>query len=611
MKDLRSFSIKRVAKRMNAINMTVRLKNKRPFPKIKDKMLSWYTYQLRFVKISKEGYFNRARLVSSLIDFSFIRNLVASCYSKEGAPCYDPCSIFLLDLFRWIEGFSSMAKFCNLLHHKYNGSSYRLYAGISEEHIPCEADFSNFRMRLGEARYMAIFAVLVEIVRMLGLITGRILSHDGTLVPTFARYRGCNYACCDCNHIRLKGDFIQKTRNKILKLLENPSSVRFDKERRSFAKCPRRHLLPPEAKRLSMCVMAFKLVPLDTEALKESDDQTTKLFGLEEALSKAKLMIKPVRSNISKIDLNLVDNPVYVRCPRMPKDLDAKVGYRRSKYNPNKKEKVFGYQVTITTSIELETGLELPCMCITGPGSEHDGNHFIPAKELIKHYHPLFKTKIDIGDAGFDDTENYEYCRNNESIPIFDYNSRGEDLSKEALYKRGYDQNGCPFGPCGCVCRSNGYDFKLKRASYVCGKQCLEFPGSIPQPLVNCPHLGKPLGWSTHIPTSKNRRLFTEIPRGSSRWKTIRNLRSSSERTNSTAKSDLEILDRPHILGLQRAKILGQINGIMSLLKKVICFVIKVTTTIWRAHATNKLKYYNQLQLLKVNPSILSVVQRK
>ncbi len=39
-------------------------------------------------------------------------------------------------------------------------------------------------------------------------------------------------------------------------------------------------------------------------------------------------------------------------------------------------------------------------------------------------------------------------------------------------------------------------------------------------------------------------RLINEIPRGSSRYKAIKNLRSASERANSTIKEDIKILDK-------------------------------------------------------------------
>jgi len=135
----------------------------------------------------------------------------------------------------------------------------------------------------------------------------------------------------------------------------------------------------------------------------------------------------------------------------MPYDLDAKVGYRRSKSNPDKKEGVFGYQVIISTSIEPETGLEIPVACITKPGSAYDGNYFIHLKEQIKWQHPYFKTYVDIGDCGFDEIDDYNWCRAEGSIPIFDYNIRNEKLSQEIFFKRGYNQDGWPYAPCGAL----------------------------------------------------------------------------------------------------------------------------------------------------------------
>lgn len=335
MANLTCFSLKSIARRLNSINISINLQHYRPFPKPKEQMFSWYTYQNRWVKILPNGYFNKARLVSSLIDFTFIRSLVADIYSKEGGNCYDPASLFLCDLFRWLEGFRWMKDFCRLLHHKYNGASYRLYAGIPDERIPCEGDFSNFRARIGEARYNAIFHVLVEILKQLDIITARVLSHDGTLVPSFARYRGCNYACEGCAEIRLKGDFIPHIRNRILKLLETSSQLGPDKRYRAFAKCPK-GTLPNDVKPPSIQVCEFKLPPYNPETFNDKD-QTAKVFGIEDALRKANLMLVSTLSNISKIDLNLLDNPIFVRCPRMPADLDAKIGCRRSKYNPKRK----------------------------------------------------------------------------------------------------------------------------------------------------------------------------------------------------------------------------------------------------------------------------------
>ena len=130
-------------------------------------------------------------MISSLIDFSFIRSLVTHRYSCYGPPCYDPPSLFLLDLLRHIDGYQYMNRFLEILHDKDRGRAYRSYAGISMHHLPSESTLSNFRIRLTENLYNQIFHVLVDIFHKLEMITFRILAHDGTLYPTWARYKGC------------------------------------------------------------------------------------------------------------------------------------------------------------------------------------------------------------------------------------------------------------------------------------------------------------------------------------------------------------------------------------------------------------------------------------
>lgn len=610
-KDLSCFSLKHIFKKLNSINISINLRYSSPFPKPKEQMLSWYSYVNRKVKIFSNGYFNKARLVTSLIDFSFIRSLVADAYSREGGRCFDPVSLFLCDIFRFIEGLPSMKEFCNILSHRFSGHPYRTYAGISEQRISCEADFSNFRTRIGENRYNAIFHILVEILIQLDIITARILSHDGTLVPTFARYRGCNYACQDCKHIPLNRDLISEIRRKILKLLQNPENIPIGKEKRAFVKCPKRDSLPKDVNPPSIEIIAYKLVPFNPELLNEKD-QTAKLLGIEEELSKANLMLLPLRSNISGVKLDLENNPFYVHCPKVPADLDARIGYRRSKYNPNKKEKVFGFKVVITTSIEPEVGIELPVACISTPASDSDGSYFISSRFQIKFNRPTLNTYIDIGDTGFDHIPNYNYSRSEDSIPIFDYNIRNEHLSQDVLFNRGYDHNGWPFAPCKATCRPNGYDKEDKRLSFVCAKQCLSsHSGRVPEPIPDCQYLFRPLGFSTHMPIADNPRLLCEIPRGSSRWKKIRNLRPASERTNSTAKSDLDILHHPRVMGKERFGILAQLSCIVVLLKRFVSFVARITLSLRKLIYSRSQKAYENLQLKKIPPWLSRLIQRK
>ena len=219
---LKKFTIANVAKRLNNININVSLSHQRPFPNLH--LLSHYQFKKRFVKIFDNGDIKggMCRMIASLIDFSFIRSLVADCYTTRAPPWYDPPSLFLLDLFRHVDGYPNMSRFCQVLRDDDRARSYRQFAGIDSDHIPCEATFSNFRLRLGESRYNEIFHVLVDMFRQLEMITFNILAHDGTLYPTRARYKGCTYFCDQCACITVD-DVIGKVKSRILYRLNNLS----------------------------------------------------------------------------------------------------------------------------------------------------------------------------------------------------------------------------------------------------------------------------------------------------------------------------------------------------------------------------------------------------
>jgi hypothetical protein len=187
---LNQFTIASVAKKLNQININVSLSHQNPFPNLH--LLSHYRFKKRFVKIFPNGDIKggMCRMIASLIDFSFIRSLVADCYTTIAPPCYDPPSLFLLELFRFIDGYKEMNRFCQLLRDEDRGRPYRQLAGITPDNIPCEATFSHFRKRLGASRYNEIFHVLVDIFHQLQMITFNILAHDGTLYPSWARYKG-------------------------------------------------------------------------------------------------------------------------------------------------------------------------------------------------------------------------------------------------------------------------------------------------------------------------------------------------------------------------------------------------------------------------------------
>jgi hypothetical protein len=71
------------------------------------------------------------------MDFSFVRSVSADAYSIFGAPCYDPVSLFVLDLFCYLDKICDIKHFCFILRDPGLGQSYRTVAGFRDDFIPC------------------------------------------------------------------------------------------------------------------------------------------------------------------------------------------------------------------------------------------------------------------------------------------------------------------------------------------------------------------------------------------------------------------------------------------------------------------------------------------
>jgi len=586
--------------------------HQRPFPNCF--LLSNYRFKKRFVKIHingdiKGGY---CRMITSLIDFSFIRSLVADCYSPHGPPCYDPPSLLLLDLFRYIDGHQNMKKFLEIVRDKDRGRAYRTYAGIHEDHIPCEGTFSIFRERLSETLYNEIFHVLVDIFHQLEMITFNILAHDGTLYPTWARYKGCTYFCDQCNCITVE-DVVGKVKNRILYRLNNIAENNMGSEVRVYTECPGNRF-PEDIKKPKIELFAFKLGFTDGD-LTEEQRNTAILFGVEEELAKQQLCINTLRSNVSSINFN--DGTITISCPKLPKDTDARIGVRRDPQNPNRKQKIFGYNLVLSTSVEVHLKIELPVAVMNISGNADEGSQIITNNNQISKHHcaTANQVKIDIADAKYDIIKNYDYIRGKGSIPVIDYNPRRENLSKQALIDRGHDQKGWPFAPCGLLARPNGFDKKHQRLTFCCFKQCLKLRPKAMDNLNNqyniaiCPHIRNRNGFAKHMYVKEHPRLINEIPRGSKRYNLIKKIRSASERANSTMKEDLKILEKPRVLNSSRANILAQMAGIVLLLSRAFKFILRLTILFRKLHRTNDPDIKKKLKPPSIPKSIQCLIQ--
>ena len=105
-------------------------------------------------------------------------------------------------------------------------------------------------------------------------------------------------------------------------------------------------------------------------------------------------------------------------------------------------------------------------------------------------------------------------------------------------------------------------------------------------------------------------RLINEVLRGTDRYQKIKSLRSASERTNSSAKEDLCILNKPKIRGLKNAGVLAQLAVMALLLKRIICFIIKVTLAM-RKISSNNPSSKPYLPGPEVPRFILNLIQRE
>lgn len=327
MRDLTPFSIGRVIKKLYHIHCHISTKHQNPFPKPEVFWLSRYRYERRYVRIHHNGRIKGglARFVSALIDFSFIRSLVAHKYSVAGI-AYDPVTLFILDLFRHIEKFPDMKSFVEVIRDRERGRHYRLYAGISFEESPCEATFTNFKDRLGEDLYNQIFHVLVEIAELLGFLSYKIIATDGTLFPTNARYKGCTWFEKECNCVEFIG-IIDKIHRRVLYRLNSPNRKSLFKELRVKIECPsKRFPINPNIKRPKVEVIALCLQEADPE--KPSIFNQT--FGLKEELQQAGLDPVVKRGVFTEIVLkdSAKTDSFSFRCPKMPHDLDARIGVR-------------------------------------------------------------------------------------------------------------------------------------------------------------------------------------------------------------------------------------------------------------------------------------------
>jgi hypothetical protein len=534
-----------------------------PFPKVPSRWLSHYTFSPHAIEFTSQGDVDGGLswLVGTTLDFSFTRALCAPHYGARGGRCYDPASLILLEVATKVDQYDDYAHLCRDLHDSDKGRRYRQLAGL-HDHVPGEDDLCNFRYRIGDAVIDQIMAVVVDFLYHFGLIKGELLSTDGQLEPSYARYKGCTYACHDCQAFKLSaadrqalGEQLQSGAKRLELTCPFPEAV--EKVREATAK-------KGTPKDPTVALLEIETVP-EAKASTPQRQHVAKLLGLSQD------EIPPLRIKGCHLSQG-VNGELVGSCPKMPSDLEAKIGVHVDTKNHAKKEEVFGYLHLKTTDLNPELGLELPVGNSTSPGNTHEGTEFIPHRSKLAV--PVQPGQVQLGDSANDIIANYAWLHEHGAIAVFDYNRRNEHVDESALLNRGYDQNGTPYAPCGRLCHSNGYDYEAQSRQYVCGLPCPT------EEQKRCPHRFGVLGYSHRMSFKDHPRLIGPIQRGSKAWHDLYRARSASERTNSY---DQEVVAKAHPLrmrGLKAYRFAGAIRTLAQLLRRALTFVLDVTYTL-------------------------------
>lgn len=537
-----------------------------PFPKAPSRWLSHYHFTPHSLAFTTEGEVDGGLswLVGTTLDFSFTRSFCAPYYGARGAPCYDPASLVVLEVAAKVDQYVDYAHFCRDLHQHDKGRRYRQLAGLHDA-IPGEDDLCHFRSRVGDEVIHQTLAEVVELLRTFGLITGELVSTDGQLEPSYARYKGCPYAregcqafCLDETRRQALCEQLHSGAKRLQITCPFPDVV--DKVRAATTKTGN----PKDPK-----VSLIEIEEVPNGAASHSDRQQ-----LATLLALPYEAVPPVHLKGCHVSRG-PQGELLGSCPKVPSDLEAKVGHHIDTKDPSHKEEVFGYVHLKTTALNLELDLELPLGNSTYPANANEGSEFIAHRTKLAL--PVVPGQVQLGDAAYDVTTNYEWLQKRGAIALFDYNRRNEHLDPASLLNRGYDPYGTPYAPCGRLCRSNGYDYQTQSRQYVCARQCP------PQELKHCPHRFGVLGYSHRMAFKDHPRLIGPIQRGTKAWQRLYRARSASERTNSY---DQEVINNAHPLrmrGLKAFRFAGAIRTLAQLLCRALNFVLDVTYTLGRA----------------------------
>src|SRR5262252_2064337 len=372
--QLTAFDLDAFVAHADALNQHNRAAFTTPFPKAPSRWLSHYEFTPHPIELTSQGDVDGGLswLVGATLDFSFTRALCAPYYGARGAHCYDPASLLLLEVATKMDQYVDYAQFCRDLHDSDKGRHYRQLAGLLE-HVPGEDDLCHFRYRIGDEVIDQITAVAVDFLAHFGLIKGELLSTDGQLEASYARYKGCTYACEGCQAFTLGevdrhalGEQLQSGAKRLELICPFPEVVAKVREATAKKGSPK----DP------------KVALLEIETVSEDKASSAQRQHVATLLGLPQDEVPPLRLQWCHLRQTSTGELVG-SCPKVPSDLEAKIGVHIDTQYPDKQEEVFGSLRLTTTDLNLDLGLELPLGTSTYPGNTKEGTEFIPHRSKL------------------------------------------------------------------------------------------------------------------------------------------------------------------------------------------------------------------------------------
>jgi len=129
---------------------------------------------------------NFYRQVQSKLDLDFVRELVAERYSPLGRPSIDPVVFFKLHLIMFFEGIRSERQLVEMVNLRLD---HRWYLGYDlDEVVPDHSSLTKSRDRYGVTVFQAFFEHILTLCVETGLVWGKELYVDGTMLEANADY---------------------------------------------------------------------------------------------------------------------------------------------------------------------------------------------------------------------------------------------------------------------------------------------------------------------------------------------------------------------------------------------------------------------------------------